>query len=499
MSEVWRKNSTLSHGPLVPVVVAGLLWSQRRQLGDWCAASRPGFGLLLASCLLFVMGCWGDVELLRALSLVGAIFGIVWYMGGGPAFQRAVPALAFLGFMVPWPTSLTERLAFPLQLTSSAYAALLCSLVGQPVHRAGVQLAALSAAGNPIYTVMVTRQCSGLTSITVLLALAYLFAYATRVRPLGKALILLSALPVAVAMNAVRLVIILLAGAHGSAALARWIHDHETPVLIFLCALVLAGIQKFFLGSRLALRPTAEASAPPAAAPRRVGARRLLLACVPLVLALAGGAWADHSERLMGSPGNFLQGLQLPYQEWKTEDRALTRIEQDELQPDSVLIRQYQSARQSDWVELAVISGRHKRSIHSPGSCLVGCGWERLVEDSRDLSISSEKLRVTRSLMVLGSRKLMLTYFFTDGEYSSPQLVTFQAMQLWKRMLPHPPVQALVRITVPVTTTLADAEQRTDEFATEALPPILQRLRDARQNLRTTVGPDGSWKQALRE
>ena len=94
---------------------------------------------------------------------------------------------------------------------------------------------------------VVAQQCSGLTSLMVLLALGYLIAYHTRAGLGWRVLLVALVVPLTLLTNSVRLTMILLAGGHGSPALAQWVHDHEAPFLIFLCSLGLIGIRQAIL------------------------------------------------------------------------------------------------------------------------------------------------------------------------------------------------------------------------------------------------------------
>jgi exosortase/archaeosortase family protein len=190
---------------------------------------------------------------------------LIWYFGGAAALKTASGPLSFLIFMIPWPTTVVERLAFPLQLTSSAYSALLGGMIGLNIHRDGVQMAVLNEAGTqPVYAVTVARQCSGLTSLIVLLALGYLVAYFTPASwfriALGylvayftpatwfrKTILWVSVVPLALFTNAVRMTLILLAGSVGGRGVAQFVHDNEAPVLVFLCMLGLLVIRKGLL------------------------------------------------------------------------------------------------------------------------------------------------------------------------------------------------------------------------------------------------------------
>lgn len=250
----WESDRSLSHGWLMPLVAAGLLWGRRRQLGPWNAAAPGGLALLAASAFLAVAASWADIEFLKPLALIGVLGGVCWFLGGWRSLQAAAVPLGCLVFMIPWPTTLVARLAFPMQLTSSAYAALFAGLCGIPIHRSGVHLSVWPDLDKPpIYSILVAQQCSGLTSLIVLLTLGYLIACHTRVSLGWRAALVAAVVPIALLMNSVRLTLILIAGAHGSPQLAKWVHDHEAPVLIFFCSLALLGLRSallYWLGQR---------------------------------------------------------------------------------------------------------------------------------------------------------------------------------------------------------------------------------------------------------
>jgi exosortase len=245
---VWMGDPTLSHGPLVPLIAGALVWMRREALRRWDAACAPGLALLALSSLVHVAAVWADIEFLKPLSLLGVTAGVIWFLGGHAALRATLGPLGFLVFMIPWPTTLVERLAFPLQLTSSAYAALFGGLLGLPIVRDGVHLLVVpNPNAPPVYEAVVARQCSGLTSLMVLLALGYLIAYHTPVRLGWRALLVAAVPPLALLTNSIRLTLILVAGTYHGAGMAKWVHDHEAPVLIFLCSLGLMGVRQALL------------------------------------------------------------------------------------------------------------------------------------------------------------------------------------------------------------------------------------------------------------
>jgi exosortase len=240
----WQGNESLSHGPLIPVLAGAHLWLERDRLRRWNAAAPAGLAFLLLCALFYVAAVWADIDFLKPLALIGIGVGGIWFLGGRETLTASLGAVGFLVFMIPWPTILIDRLAFPLQLMSSAYAALLAGMLGIPIQREGVNISVVPGPNTPpIYSIVVAQACSGLTSLLVLLALGYLIAYHTPVRWYWRALLMCAIVPLTLCANAVRLTVILVAGAHHNPGLAKWIHDHETPVLIFLCSMALTALR----------------------------------------------------------------------------------------------------------------------------------------------------------------------------------------------------------------------------------------------------------------
>ena len=245
---IWRSDAALSHGLLVPLIACGLLWVERKRLKGWNAADKPGLAALIVTLMLYMGAVWADIDFLKPLALIGMLMAAVWFLGGIEKLRQSAAAIGLLVFMIPWPTTLVDRLSFPLQLASSSYAALFAGMLGTPIHREGVHLFVTpNPEAPPIYSIVVAQQCSGLTSLAVLLLLGYLTAYFTPAKGYLRVLLVAAVVPLTLFSNSLRLTFILLAGAHGSPALAKWIHDHEGPVLIFFCSLGLMGLRHLLL------------------------------------------------------------------------------------------------------------------------------------------------------------------------------------------------------------------------------------------------------------
>ncbi|HZT42994.1 MAG TPA: EpsI family protein [Chthonomonadaceae bacterium] len=208
---------------------------------------------------------------------------------------------------------------------------------------------------------------------------------------------------------------------------------------------------------------------------------RLLILNLVLVLAVLGSAWGRRIDTLTFTRHSFLSDLRLPFQGWKTSDETLSAKEVSVLDPDAVVVRDYQ-APDGYWAQLAVIAGHQKRSIHTPGFCMTGSGYETLTQGECTLHLpDGTEITATRALMQQDKLRLVTTYFFTDGSYSTPSLVQFQGVQLLKRFQSTIPLGALVRILVPVRgEDVAGANKLSDTFAQSTVPGVLAALRQAR-------------------
>lgn len=203
---------------------------------------------------------------------------------------------------------------------------------------------------------------------------------------------------------------------------------------------------------------------------------RLLIANAILLAALAGSAWGRRVENAEVSRTDFLRPLVLPFRGWKTSDAALSPSDLQLLKPDATLVRRY-AGPDGQEAELAVIAGHRKSSVHTPGFCMVGGGWEITSQQVHTVALPGRTVEAVRATMVSEGHQILATYFFTDGEDSTSSLVRFQGTQLLKRFRSQVPVGALVRIIVPVRTSVEDAGKLSDEFAAATVPPVLATLR----------------------
>jgi EpsI family protein len=170
---LWLENDTYSHGFLVPLVTAYLLWERRRRFAALPVepALASGSLLLAAGLASFVAGQVGGIVTLSYLSPLVTLFGVVLVLLGRRITREARFPLLFLLFMIPVWDVFTERLHAPFQLLSARLGGNLAALAGVPVRIEGVYLVL------PSVTLEVARACSGVNYVVAILALALPQAY----------------------------------------------------------------------------------------------------------------------------------------------------------------------------------------------------------------------------------------------------------------------------------------------------------------------------------
>jgi EpsI family protein len=175
------------------------------------------------------------------------------------------------------------------------------------------------------------------------------------------------------------------------------------------------------------------------------------------------------------SNGDFLREMRVGFRNWKPVDVPLPHAYEELLQPDSTLIRRYASGQ--EWCELAVIAGHRKQTIHLPAFCVAGDGWEVIEQGSTRLPAGGRTIAANQILMSKERHFMLVSYFFTDGTYSTPSLIRFQAKHILERFRTGIPLGALVRIMTPVGADPGAAVSLTNDFAAATLPSTLELLR----------------------
>ncbi len=191
-----------SHGYLVPPFAAFLLWVRRDTFSmDNKGGAWLGAILIFASALFFVAAGVLGFKSIGAFSIIPAIAGIVLMAGGWAMLRWSWPAILFLIFMIPLPVAIETMATQPLRRVGTMASTYILQTMGLPAIAEGnvIQLSDQK--------IGVAEACSGLRMLMSSAALAFGLAFMIN-RPLWeRALIVLSAVPIAIITNVIRIVV----------------------------------------------------------------------------------------------------------------------------------------------------------------------------------------------------------------------------------------------------------------------------------------------------
>jgi exosortase len=157
---------------------------------------------LALGALALTIGRLGVELMAMRTAFVLTICGLHLLLLGRQVTRILAFPLLFLFMMVPLPQSLVNVVAFPLQLIAAKFAVGSLHLLHVPVLLEGNILHL--AGGTQLF---VHEACSGLRSLMALGTLGVVFAYFFRKNWIERAIIVLSAIPIAILVNAFRVAV----------------------------------------------------------------------------------------------------------------------------------------------------------------------------------------------------------------------------------------------------------------------------------------------------
>ncbi|RYX82806.1 exosortase/archaeosortase family protein [bacterium] len=439
----WSGDEYYSHGPLLPLISAYLIWQLRDALRQaWNPNSKTfwGFAILLLGLGVAFFGFLVDINFVRAFSIPLVLLGIARICGGGK-FECLLrfPILLFAAG-VPISRVVVQTFSVPLQKLAAGCASLLLGVMGLSVESDGVNIF------TPQYNFVVDVPCSGLKTVTALLTVGLVVAYMLKGLSIWSRILLASSsVLVAIVTNVIRIIIIIMIGIYyGKEAAEGFLHGFSNVVTMVL-SLVLLLLFGSFLQQRgetdddetdedspqSTATPTPQVAPPSPAAPslRALSSpsfKVLLTMAVLLVATQLLGASAIVPQN--GGPDRrVVAQLKLPAKSgpWAGKSVEVEPAVFEMLRPDAAVQKRYTLSSNSkngtslplgSQVDVIVIYSSDSRGFHAPEICLRAGGWTINERDTRIASNSKQSIAMTT---VTGERKRSrthLAYFFGDTQ-----------------------------------------------------------------------------------
>ena len=492
----WQTQEEYSYGYLIPLIVVWLLWSRRQALV--ASVGRPswlGFGLIVIAAVMHIIGQLSALYFLSQTGFILVLFGIALGFGGYSLFKVVFVPILFLGFSIPLPYFLDASLSWRLQLVSSQLGVFFIRLFQVPVFLQG------NVIDLGVYKLQVVDACSGLRYLYPLLSLSFLAAYLFQAPFWQRAVIFLSAIPITIVMNSIRIGLVgILVNSWGPQDADGLLHFFEGWIIFIACAVILIGemslLARFGLGKgffeifyppEIDVRPQSQ----------NKSGRTLNFAspisCLLLLIAVGLAGFAVSVRQEINPERKSFATFPSTLGEWKGQPSTMEAAIVNKLGFSDYVLSDFAkpNARPVNFYVAYYASQRSGLSPHSPSVCIPGNGWqitefERIHLRSKDMS-----LPINRAIIMRGSSKQLIYYWYEERGIAVANEYWSKLLLLKDAILKNRTDGALIRLITPIYPGEAehDADKRLQEFAAAAVPTLAKFLPKAPSELAAAITP----------
>jgi exosortase len=244
------KNDEYTHILLILPVSVALIFLEWKSLSvSSTAGLRTGSGLLSLAVLAGCLSRWGLASLPPDCHLSLSMAALVmWWLGsfiicfGTRVASQLLFPLVFLFWLVPLPGVALDRLVTLLQHQSADATHFLFAATGVPAIQNGMFISI------PGVTVEVARECSSIRSSLMLLVTSMVLAHLFLRALWRKTLVVLAAIPLSVAKNAIRIFTLSMLGVHVDPGFLHGTLHERGGIVFFILALVIVLLLLWVLG-----------------------------------------------------------------------------------------------------------------------------------------------------------------------------------------------------------------------------------------------------------
>lgn len=471
-----------SHGPLIPVISLYLFMRELRSkpVPEPEVRDRwPGVLVILFGLALAVFGNLTRIPDIVTYALIIWVGGVVLTLFGWKrGMQHQLPVFHLI-FMLPLPQFIYWQLTIFLQGVSSEIGVWIVRQAGVSVFLEG------NIIDLGVYKLQVAEACSGLRYLFPILSFSYLFAILYRGPMWHKAVLLLSAAPITVLMNSVRIGIIgVLVDNYGIEHAEGFLHFFEGWV-IFICCIAILFTMAVAL-QRLTPNPLPLSEAVdldvsglgPIAMRTFTMRASAALAIGGIVTTAVSAGWLMLGD-IKAQPLDRRSFILFP-REIGSWSGTMARLEPDieqVLGADDYLNATYRQPGSSDYVNFFVAFYEKQTEgsgIHSPEVCLPVGGWEVFSLEPHQVDMSETGygvFDVNRAVIQKGTSHQLVYYWFEQrgkrmtNDYKAKASVVYDSLTMGRTD------GAMVRFVTPIRRdeTPEDADKRLQGFMAQSL------------------------------
>lgn len=471
----WLNTEEYNYGPLVPVLSAVMIWRDLRRTNRPIRGQWVGIVILVFGLLLGVIEARSQIQFPGQVGLFVSVIGVFVCLQGFERSKAVWPGLILLFFAMPLALAIQVKLTSAMQLVSSRGAVELIRFFGLPVLREG------NVIDLGLIQLQVAEACSGLRYLFPLATFAFLCAYLFIARPITRAIVFLSSIPITIGMNIFRIALTaVLVDRYGIEAAEGFFHSFEGWAVYILCLAILALEMKILCyvdgTNRSVIRrldfdvpPVAKSSAPQ----RRLTALGAAAALSVAMLALVTFTAEQNTTLERVSFTHFPAQIDT----WYGVDAPVDEDSLKLLNATDYLSLNYRGGAAEPvgvWIAYydAQVSGN---SAHSPEVCIPGGGWEIEKTEQIKLAIDGsygQVLPINRLVIAQGGRRQLVYYWFVEGgqpeanEYDAKVTLFLNALVKQRRD------GALVRFITPMEGAEGASDERLQQFIRRFVPQL---------------------------
>ena len=487
LGEAWQLPE-YSHGPLIPVLSFYLFL---RQLKDVPPNPHPvtdrgwGVAMVFGALMIALIGKITRIPDIVTYAMILWVFGLLLIGFGWRMGKQFWPPVLHLVFMLPLPAFIYWKFSLQLQFISSEIGVWIIQLMGISVFLEG------NIIDLGVWKLHVAEACSGLRYLFPVLSFSYIFAVLYQGPTWHKAILLLSAAPITILMNAFRVGFIgIIVENYGIEHAQGFMHLFEGWIIFIACVAMMFGLARVLQRIARDRRPFHQALDldyeglwPQMRRAKAIQPSRAMIAGAVATAVVASAWYATPARQIVQPDRDPLVLFPRVLGDWTAG--SLQQLEPEieaVLGADDYLSMSYTSREQNAPVNL-FIAYYHKltggQGIHSPEVCMPAGGWEMSKVMRKDISIaledgSARTLPVNRAVIQKGlSRQLVYYWFEQRGRRITSDYVA-KAVTMFDAVTRGRTDGALVRVITPIADneSEASAERRLNALLGQSLASL---------------------------